>query len=72
MNRLTKRRRNPGRLFIQVQDVMNVMGYAKTAAYQRLHTIKAAYGKLPHQRVTVKEFAEYEGIPIAEVRKRMQ
>jgi len=33
MNRLTKRRRNPGRLFIQVQDVMNVLGYAKTAAY---------------------------------------
>lgn len=66
-----RHRRNPGRLFITVKDVMNVLDCEKSKAYERMQHMRALYRKQPHQRITVMEFARYEDVEETEVRLRM-
>ncbi len=60
-----------GPLFIRHKDIMMVRNIQATAASQLMKTMRAAYGKAPHQKITVREFAEYLDVPIEEVLRRM-
>jgi len=53
-------------LFVSTSDVMEVFGCSYTTAWKRLQVIKGALGKEKHQKITVKEFIEYEGLTMEE------
>ncbi len=60
-----------GPLFIRHKDVMRVCDLKETAASDLIKTMRAAIGKAPHQKITVSEFADYHGVPLDEVLRRM-
>ncbi len=55
------------RVCIYAKDVSTLLGKSYKQAVRILATIKAAYGKLCHQYVTMEEFASYTGIDLATV-----
>ena len=58
--------RNPALTFICPKDVNRVLSHITSymGAYYHLRNIKKCLGKQKHQGVTVKEFAEWEGLDI--------
>jgi hypothetical protein len=52
---------------MQTKDVSVILGIGDDTARKILKTIKVAYGKAPHQSVTIREFCEYEDLPYDEV-----
>lgn len=43
-------------------------GRSRSYAYKIIKQVKEYYGKSKHQLVTVKEYAEFHGIPVNEVK----
>jgi anaerobic glycerol-3-phosphate dehydrogenase len=54
---------NPALTFIFPKDIMKVLQHigSYNGAWKHYSLIKSALGKADHQRITVKEFADYEG-----------
>ncbi|MBN7814198.1 hypothetical protein [Algoriphagus pacificus] len=55
------------RRVIYAQDIMNFTGRSKSCAYNMLNQAKASLGKSKIQILTVKEFADFHGIPVSEL-----
>lgn len=55
---------HPALTYIFPKDVPRVLFHIKSyaGAYNHLRLVKAALGKAKHQKVTIQEFAEYEGL----------
>jgi hypothetical protein len=53
---------NPAITFIKPKDAMPILQLTYHGAYKHLQKIKDSLGKLPRQYLTVKEFAEWEGL----------
>jgi len=57
-------------IFIRTKDVQQILCCGSTTAQKRLSTLKAILQKQTHQRVTLKEFCDYEGVAIQDVIKQ--
>lgn len=57
------------RIYFYAKDFMTLTGKNERTAYTFLKTLKDALGKKPEQPITIKEYADYEGISEAEIRK---
>lgn len=64
--------RNPAITFIKPKDVMPILEMTYHGAYKHLRKIKDSLGKLPRQYLTVKEFAEWEGLDPYEVLHKLK
>jgi len=60
------------RLIILPHDVSAITGKGIRHSQRLLRTIRDAYGKAPHQVVSVREFAEYVGLDVEEVKQVMR
>ncbi len=60
------------RLFINVQDVQQLYGRSYSHAWRMLQTIKDALAKEKHQNITIFELAQYEGIPIEQIKTTLK
>lgn len=57
-------------IYADVKDVQIIRGYAfYQTAWEHYQTIKESLGKKPKQKLTVKEFCEYEGITVQDFYK---
>ena len=56
-------------LFVSTSNIMKVFGCSYTTAWKRMQVIKSALGKEKHQKITVKEFIEYEGLTMEDFNK---
>lgn len=54
-------------IFLSLKDIMLICGCKQTAAWRLRQTIKDALQKKKHQKITLKEFADYEGVSICEL-----
>ncbi len=59
-------------LFVQAKDLQRLLGYSQTTAYRRLKEIKAFLQKEKRQKVTIEEFAHYEGLDVSKIEKIWQ
>ena len=55
------------RICIYPEEVATITGRSISSSRALIRQIKDAYGKLKRQRVTIKEFCDYEGLPYEEV-----
>jgi hypothetical protein len=55
------------RLYIYPKDVMHITGKSLRTAQAILRRVKRAIGKLPHQPITFREFADYMNIRLEDV-----
>ena len=56
------------KLFLRPKDLMVLKDYSTyNTAWQAYRRLKDCLGKQKHQHITLREFADYEGIDIAEV-----
>jgi len=63
---LTKLENKPvGRIFIYPKDIALLTGKSYSAGLAKFQEIKQALKKVEHQGLTLKEYAEYEGIEVA-------
>lgn len=60
------------RTCIYPKDISILLGKSYRQAVRILRTIRHAYGKQPHQYVTLDEFATYTGIDIETIREVCQ
>ncbi len=63
----TEKKALPARIIMRYQDIGLLYGtHIGTRQGQRKHlvAVRDAIGKKPHQKLTIYEYAEYEGIPI--------
>ncbi|MHB1178390.1 MAG: hypothetical protein ACYCZO_08670 [Daejeonella sp.] len=60
------------KLFLDVEDVMKFHSKSRNWAYDRLNLIIIRYKLEAHQRVTIFQFCEYEGIPEEKFLKAMR
>jgi len=60
------------KLFLDVEDVMIVHNKSKNWAYDRLKNIMSHYHLERHQRVSIYQFCEYEGIPVEKFYKALE
>lgn len=59
------------RLCISPKDIALVLDLSPRQAQRKYQQAKDAYGKAKHQQLTVSEFAEYYGLPLADVIERL-
>jgi len=59
---------NGYRLFIYPKDVAIITGKGLRHAQKQLRDIHTALGKKEHQRVSIEDFAHYEGLDVEAVR----
>lgn len=59
------------RLCISAKDVANILDLSPRQAQRKYQQAKDAYSKARHQQLTVREFADYYGLPLAEVVERL-
>lgn len=57
------------RLIILPHDVSIITGKGIRQAQRLLKIIHAALGKMPHQPVSIKEFADYMGLDVRDVER---
>ncbi|MFB2120794.1 hypothetical protein [Parapedobacter sp. 2B3] len=57
------------RLIILPHDVSIITGKSNRQAQRLLKVVHCALGKLPHQPVSVVEFADYMGLDVEEVKR---
>ena len=57
------------RLVILPQDICIITGKSIRASQRLLKDIHFALGKLPHQPVSITEFADYMGLEVEEVER---
>ena len=64
---------HPGTTYIFPKDVIAILTHISSydGAWAHLRKIKDSLGKKKHQRVTAKEFAEWEGIDVNIVMERI-
>jgi len=55
------------RLCIYPNEVAIITGRSLSSSQALIRQIKDAYGKQKRQKVTIKEFCDYEGLPYEEV-----
>ncbi|WP_144062802.1 hypothetical protein [Sphingobacterium paucimobilis] len=60
------------RLCIYPKDVEIILDLSPRQAFRRYQTVKDAYGKLKHQELTFREFADYYGLPLDDVYDKLQ
>ncbi|MEO5681449.1 MAG: hypothetical protein ABIQ88_02345 [Chitinophagaceae bacterium] len=62
------------RLFLYPPDFLKIYDHLTTymGAYYRYKAIKKLLGKQKHQFITVKEFADWEGVAVEEIIKRIE
>lgn len=62
------------RLFVYAADLMNIYTHFTNphSCYKKYRVLKKLIGKKEHQYITVKELAEWEGIPENELRQRIE
>ena len=58
----------PSRLIIYAKDVQNITGRRPRTARRLLEKIRIYYKKPPGSFITIKEFSEYTGIGVEEIR----
>ena len=58
------------RMCIYPKDVANVLGKSIQQSRRILSLIREAYGKSPHQYISIGEFAEYTGLNEQEIREK--
>lgn len=60
---------NPALAFLFPADVRKVLIHIKSysGSVNHYNIVRDALGKKKHQRITIKEFAEYEGLPLEEI-----
>lgn len=58
-------------LYIYPSDIQKISRRSERYAQKLIRAIKDALGKLPHQLVTIYEYAEYMGIPPDLVRQHL-
>ena len=65
MKTITNAVHDPALTFIFAKDIQRVLVHITTykGAWLHLKGIRDSLGKARHQRLTVKEFADYEGLP---------
>ncbi len=57
--------------FLDALDVMEMHNKSRSWAYRRLSTIRNAYQLKSHQRVSLYQFCDFEGLPQDEVMKML-
>ena len=61
------------KLFLRPKDLMILKDYSTyKTAWQGYRRLKDSLGKKKHQHITLREFADYEGIDIAEVHATLE
>lgn len=56
-----------GRIYIYPKDVMQITGKSLRTCQDIITRIKRVFGKLPHQHVTFREFADYMNIRLEDI-----
>ncbi|SFS49364.1 hypothetical protein [Sphingobacterium wenxiniae] len=59
------------RLCISPKDIAIILDISLRQANRRYNQAKDAYGRLRHQHLTFREFAEYYGLPLDELYERL-
>lgn len=59
------------RLVISPKDIAMVLDTSVRNARRKYQQARDAYGKAPHQMLTIYEFSEYYGIPIEDIIDRL-
>ena len=49
-------------IFLTIKDVQLIENCSKTTAWKRIQTLKDIFDKKSHQKVTIDEYCNYEGI----------
>ena len=61
----------PTRICIYAKDVVNLTGRKERAAWKLLSQIRKKYKKNKGQFITIREFAEFTGIDVEEIRRAL-
>jgi len=59
------------RLFISVNDLVILTGHTYNACWKDFKIIKDSLGKKNNHKVTIDEYAKYEGISADEIKKAL-
>jgi len=59
------------RIFINVKDLMILTGNSYNACWRELQIIKDSLGKGKKQKVTINEYAKYEGVSSLEIKREL-
>lgn len=54
------------RIVLITEDVVKLFGLEKHKARAKIRVVKDAFGKDKNQKLTIREFCDYYGIPIEE------
>jgi len=57
------------RITIETKDIQKLTGKSKDTALRQLRVLRDALQKKDHQAVTIKEYCEYYGLDLAEVKQ---
>ena len=59
------------RIFLYPKDLSILTGRTEKQARKTYETIKQSLGKQEHQKITIEEYATYEGIAVEEIIKNI-
>lgn len=59
--------KQPSRIVIFSQDIINIQGCSPSTASRRLQAVKDHLAKADHQEVTIREYCEYWGLNYLEI-----
>jgi hypothetical protein len=51
-------------IYIDLKDIMTIRGCSESRASDIIQILRALLGKKKHQKITVSEYCEYEGISV--------
>lgn len=59
----------PNRLCIYPKDIARITGKSERYARKLIHQLREELSKLPHQPITINDFATYSGIPPEDIER---
>lgn len=62
----------PSRIDIFNADVIRISGCSESTATRKINECRDAFAKLPHQKITIREYCHYYGYDYIEILKLLQ